>query len=394
MKAVLAGIRVLDFGRYVAGPHCAALLGDFGAEVIRVEKIDGGEDRYIAPVAPTGEGAAFIQCGRNKLGMTLNPTKPDGREIVRRLVATADVVVVNVPYSALPEMGLDYDSLKAIKPDIILTTCSSFGSVGPYADKLGFDGIGQALSGNMYMSGRGDEPMKSYSPYVDYATAVLCALGTVLALHERQKSGMGQIVEGSLLASAMNITNIVLMEQGVLGNNRVPSGNRGQSGAPADAFRTTDGWVLVQSIGQPLFKRWVELMGEPQWLDDPRFKDDPARAENGALVSARMQAWCADQTTAQVLAALEAAKIPAGEILSPQECLDNVHVQGGGFLNHVDFPGLARPAPVVATPIKLSRTPGEFKLRAPTLGEHTDDILRSLDYSDAEIAELRAKRVV
>jgi len=295
MAGVLDGIRVLDFGRYIAGPYCAALLGDFGAEVIRIEKIGGSEDRYITPVSTNGEGAAFIQCGRNKQGMTLNPTKPQGREVVRRLVATADVVVVNMPYNTLPEMGLDYDSLKAIKPDIILTTCSSFGSTGPYADKLGFDGMGQAMSGNMYMSGDGSEPMKSYGPYVDYSTAILCALGTVVALLERQKSGVGQIVEGSLLASAMNVTNMLLLEQAVLGKNRVASRNRGQTGAPADAFRTRDGWVLVQSVGQPLFKRWVELMGEPDWLTDPRFGDDLSRGEHGELISARMAKWCADQ---------------------------------------------------------------------------------------------------
>lgn len=394
MAGVLDGIRVLDFGRYIAGPHCATLLGDFGADVIRLEKIDGSEDRYITPVSEHGEGAAFIQSGRNKRGMTLNPTKPQGREVVRRLVATADVVVVNVPYSALPEMGLDYDSLKAIKPDIILTTCSAFGSTGPYADKLGFDGMGQAMSGNMYMSGDGSEPMKAFSPYVDYSTAILCALGTVLALYERQTSGVGQIVEGCLLASAMNAANIVLLEQAVLGKNRVASRNRGQTGAPADAFKTRDGWVLVQSVGQPLFKRWAELMGEPEWLTDPRFKDDHTRGENGELISARMAKWCADKTTAEVLTELEAARIPVGEVLSPQQCLDNAHVRATELLHYVDFPGMPKPAPVVATPVRLSRTPGQIKARAPLLGEHTDEILISLDYSEAEIAAMRKNRVI
>lgn len=394
MAGVLDGIRVLDFGRYIAGPYCAALLGDFGAEVIRLEKIGGSEDRYITPVSANGEGAAFIQCGRNKRGMTLNPTKPQGREVVRRLVATADVVVVNMPYNTLPEMGLDYDSLKAIKPDIILTTCSSFGSTGPYADKLGFDGMGQAMSGNMYMSGDGSEPMKSYGPYVDYSTAILCALGTLVALLERKQSGVGQIVEGSLLASAMNVTNMLLLEQAVLGKNRVASRNRGQTGAPADTFRTRDGWVLVQSVGQPLFKRWVELMGEPDWLADARFGDDLSRGEHGEMISARMAKWCADKTTAQVLAELEAARIPVGEVLSPQACLDNDHVRAAGLLQYVDFPGIAKPAPVVTTPVKLSRTPGQFTARAPLLGEHTHEILRSLRYSDAEIAELRSNRVI
>jgi len=393
MSGVLEGVRVLDFGRYVAGPHCASLLGDFGAEVIRIEKVDGSEDRYLAPLTDD-YGAHYLNNARNKLGLTLNPTRPEGREVTRRLIETADVVVVNMPYHALAAMGLDYESLKAIKPDIILTTCSAFGSKGPFAEKLGFDGVAQAMSGNMYLTGYENEPMKSFGPYVDYSTGMLCAFGTVLALYERKTSGMGQIVEGALLNTAMTITSPMLMEQAILALNRVATGNRTPSGAPADAFQTKDNWVMVQSLGNPLFKRWVKLMGEPEWLEDPRFVDDGSRGENGAVISERMARWCAERTTEQVLEQLDSAGIPAGEVLSPQQVLDHPHVHGAGLLKDMDIPGIDKPVPMMDTPLALSRTPGGIKTRPPALGEHTESLLKSLNYSEEEIADLRSKRVV
>ena len=394
MSGVLDGIRVLDFGRYIAGPHCGALLSDFGAEVIRIEKVDGSEDRFLSPLTDQGEGASFIQHARNKMGMTLNPTKPEGREVVRRLVETADVVMANVPASGLKAMGIDYESLKAIKSDIILTTSSAFGSTGPYADKVGFDGVAQAMSGNMHLTGFDARPMKSFAPYVDFSTGILCAYGTVLALYERNQTGKGQVVEGSLLASALNVNNANLMEQAVLGINRQAIGNRAHHASPADAFQTTDGWVFIQAIGQPLFKRWVELINEPHWLDDERFESDQNRGDHGAIISERMGQWCKDKSTAEVLSLLEKARIPAGEVLSPQQCLDNEHVNEAEFLHYIDYPGLKTPAPIVEPPIKLSRTPGKITKRPPTLGEHTDQILKSLGYDAEQIQNLRDQRVV
>ncbi|MBV1881162.1 MAG: CoA transferase [Pseudomonadales bacterium] len=394
MSGVLDGIRVLDFGRYIAGPHCAALLADYGAEVIRLEKIDGNEDRFLFPITENGEGAAFLQHARNKLGMTLNPTKPEGREIVKKLVATADVVVANVPVNVLKTMGIDYESLKAIKSDIILTTSSAFGSIGPYSEKVGFDGVAQAISGNLHLSGFPDRPMKNFNPYVDFTTAILCAYGTVLAILERNKTGKGQIVEGSLLASAVNVANASLMEQSVLQSNREATGNRSPYASPSDAFQTTDGWVFVQAIGQGLFERWVTLVDQPQLLEDPRFKDDLGRGINGEAISEIMAAWCKDKSNAEVLTALEKARLPAGEILTPQECLDHPQVKAPNLLQYTDFPGLSKPAPMSSPPIKLSETPGEIKRRPPTLGEHTDEILLTLGYSGNEIAELRKKRIV
>ena len=178
MAGVLEGIRVLDFGRYIAGPYCAALLAEQGAEVIRIEKRgEGSEDRVQAPIAAGGEGALFMQMNRNKLGLTLDPMKLEGQEVVRRLVKTADVVIANLPPQTLSAMKLDYDSLKAVKPDIILTTVTAYGRGGPYSDRVGFDGVGQVMSGASYMTGMDEQhPVRFQAPWVDFGTALHCAL--------------------------------------------------------------------------------------------------------------------------------------------------------------------------------------------------------------------------
>ncbi len=394
MTAVLKGIRVLDFGRYIAGPYCATLLADLGADVIRIEKLDGSEDRFLSPVTPAGDGALFMQLARNKRGMTLNPMKPEGREIVRKLVATADVVVANLPPDTLATMGLDYDSLCAVKPDIILTMISAFGRGGPYSNRVGFDGLGQAMSGAMYMSGTPDQPVKAYPPFIDFGTASLSAFGTMAALFERQKTGNGQVVEGSLFNTALTMMNGTAIEQAMIQRNRVATLNRSQTSGPADTFKTRDGWVLVQSVGGPLFKRWADLMGESHWLEDPRFKDDISRGDNGELISARLAEWCAERSTEEVLAAMEAARLPAGPVLSPQQVLDDPHVAAKGLFQPTAYPGLDKPAPLMKTPVELSATPGDIRQRPPTLGEHTDQIMAELGYSATEIASLHEKRVI
>jgi crotonobetainyl-CoA:carnitine CoA-transferase CaiB-like acyl-CoA transferase len=394
MSKVLEGIRVLDFGRYIAGPYCGTLLGDLGAEVIRIEKIDGSEDRFLSPISDKGDGALFMQMARNKLSMTLNPMKPEGRKIVQKLVATADVVVANLPPDTLKTMGLDYESLAAIKPDIILTMISAFGTGGPYANRVGFDGLGQAMSGNMYMSGTPDQPVKAYAPFIDFGTASLSAFGTMAALFERQKTGKGQIVEASLFNTALTMMNGTAIEQAVIKRNRTATLNRSQTSAPADTFKTKDGWVLVQSVGGPLFKRWADLMGEDHWLEDERFKDDISRGDNGEAISERLGAWCAERTSQEVLEAMEEARLPAGPVLSPQQVLDDPHIAAKGLFQPVEYPGLDIPAPLMKTPVELSETPGEIRTRPPTLGEHTDQLMEELGYSAGEISDLREKRVV
>jgi crotonobetainyl-CoA:carnitine CoA-transferase CaiB-like acyl-CoA transferase len=252
------------------------------------------------------------------------------------------------------------------------------------------------MSGSAYMTSEadGERPYRFQAPWVDFGTALHCAYGTALALMARQQTGRGQVVEGALLATAVTVGNGLLIEQGVLGINRVPTGNRGQTAAPVDIFKTRDGWILLQVIGQPLFERWARLMGEDHWLTDPRFKDDISRGDNSVVISERMSRWCAERTTGEALEILGRAMIPAGPVLKPQQTLDDPHVKAMGFLEEVDYPGLPKPAPLARGALKLSETPGAIRHRAPTLGEHTDAILAELGYDAAAIADLRDQGVV
>jgi crotonobetainyl-CoA:carnitine CoA-transferase CaiB-like acyl-CoA transferase len=393
MAAILRGLRVLDFGRYIAGPFCAALLGDYGAEVIRVEQPGGGDDRTLLPVAPDGSGALYMQMNRNKRSLTLDPASELGREVVRRLVARSDVVVANVPETTLRSMGLDYETLCASRPDVILTTVSAFGSSGPYRDRVGFDGVGQAMSGAVYLSGTAEQPYRSTISFIDFTTALASAYGTVLALLERERTGKGQIVAASLLRSGLNLSNLFVAEQALVRPNRVATGNRSQSAAPADVYRTRDGWIIVAGVGNRIFKRWTRLVGEEAWAGDPRFANDMARAEQHETIGARMRAWCAERSNAEALAELERARIPAGPVNSPQDVLDDPHVADTGLLERVPYPGVPESVPVAATPVTLSEHPVSFE-RAPQTGEHTDAILAELGYDDAAIAGLRAAAVV
>jgi len=396
LSGVLEGVRVLDFGRYIAGPFCAALLGDLGAEVIHIERLGGGEDRPFIPVGagPEVGGAMFLAMNRNKLGMTLDPAAPKGREIVRKLVATTDVVVANLPPKVLRELALDLESLRRAKPDIILTTVTGFGAGGPLSHKHGFDGIGQAMSGAAYLSGMPEQPIAIKLPWVDFGTACLSAFGTLAALLERGKTGRGQKVEGALLRTAIAFANSTLIEQALTGVNRAATLNRGFNSAPADIFRCADGWIVATVIGPAMFRRWSRMMGEEHWLADPRFRDDQSRADHGEIVSARMSEWCAERSCAEALAALEEANIVAGQVYSPQQALDDPHIRAARLLEEVTYPGLRETLPLAPTPIELSETPGTYRRPAPLLGEHTDEILRNLGYDKAEIAALRREQVV
>jgi len=336
----------------------------------------------------------FLAMNRNKLGMTLDPAAPKGREIVRKLVATADVVVANLPPQVLKALALDLESLRLVKPDIILTTVTGFGAGGPLSHKHGFDGIGQAMSGAAYLSGTPEQPIALKLPWVDFGTACLSAFGTLAALLERGKTGRGQKVEGALLRTALAISNAMLIEQALTGVDRTAIKNRSFNSAPADIFRTRDGWIVATVIGQPMFRRWCRMIGEDHWLTDPRFADDQARADHGEIISARMSAWCATRSCAEALAELEKASIVAGQVYSPQQALDDDHIRAAHLLEERAYPGLDRTVPLAPTPIELSETPGTYRRPAPLLGEHTDEILRSLGYQAAEIAALRAERVI
>ena len=394
-EGVLAGIRVLDFGRFIAGPFCGALLADHGADVIRVDKIGGSEDRFVLPLAESGEGGLYMQVNRGKRSLSLDPSAPEGRAIVKQLIARADIVIANLPGATLQSMGLDYASVSAINARAILVATNAFGATGPYAHRLGFDGLGQALSGAVFMSGDPGAPRRAIANWVDFGTAISAAFGAMLALMARERTGRGQEVSGSLMATALTVTNSMLIEQAIDQPDRVPQGNLGYGSAPGDLLQCGDGqWLIVQAVGQPLWERFCKMLGVPEWLDDPRFGDDTARGKHAQVVSERLGAWCKARSRTDAIAAFEAARIPAGPVHSPQQALDDAHIRASGILREMAFPGSPRPAPLVDTPIRLSDTPGAIRGRAPLLCEHTEAILAEIGYSKVEVARLRQAGIV
>lgn len=387
MDGVLAGVRVLDFGRYVAGPYAAQLLGFLGAEVIRVERREGGEDRFIHPLGEGPEGALFHHTARGKRSLTFDPGKPGAADVLRRLVASADVVVANLPPMGLKAIGIDYESLCAVRADIILVTQNSFGSVGADAGKPGFDGVGQAMSGAMWFSGEAGQPMKAAAPYVDFSTALLSAFGAMAALMERARTGRGQVVEASLLRTACAAFGAFLTEEAVLGLGRQPTGNRVQTSGPSDCVATSDGHVLVHTVGNGLFRRVARAIGREEWLADPALQTDEARGAARDRLCAALAVWAAERTRDEACAALAAAGVPAGPVLTPAEAV--AKADAAGWLS------AAGGVPALGLPIGFSGGAAAGDVAVPPgLGADTDAILDELGFNAEEIAALRADGVV
>src|SRR6266481_5990201 len=284
----LAGIRVIDFGRFIAGPYCGMLLADMGADVIRVDRRQGSEDRYLAPITKSGEGGGFLSLNRNKRSLTLDTSKPQSAEIIRRLVKSADIVIANLPIDVLKKMRLDYDSLGALKPDIILARISTFGPDGPYANRVGFDTVAQAMCAAMSLTGFPGAPVRDIVPFADYGTALHTVFGVMVALYHRAQTGEGQVVDGSLLATGITFVQGLLAERSVLGIERRPLGNTSFYTAPADAYKTKDGWIVVSAVGNDMFARWARLVGREDFIGDPRFAGDQLRADNRDPITSAM----------------------------------------------------------------------------------------------------------
>lgn len=390
----LKGIRVLDFGRYIAGPYCAALLADYGADVIRIEAPGGNDDRYTVPVADDGSGAMFMQMNRGKRCLTLKPGSPEGRVIVRQLVETADVVVANLPHDALTKLGLDYASLSAINPRVIMATASAFGSEGPLAQNVGFDAVGQAMSGAVHLTGTPDQPYRAQVNYVDFGTALHTAFGVMLALREREATGKGQCVSGSLLGTALAFSNALAIDHALNGIERQPIGNRSYSSGPTDIFRTRDGWIVTQIVGNGIFARWANLVGRPELIDDPLYASDILRGDNGAALSVIMQHWCSERSSTDAIAELGAARVPAAPVLRAGEVLAQPQVAAMELVEPAAYPGTPTAAPVIRAPIALSDSAKATAARAPQVGEHSAAILTELGYDAAAIAALRAADII
>jgi crotonobetainyl-CoA:carnitine CoA-transferase CaiB-like acyl-CoA transferase len=390
----LAGIRVIDFGRFIAGPYCAMLLADMGADVIRVDRRHGSEDRYIAAITESGEGGGFLSLNRNKRSLTLDTSKPESEEIIKRLVRGADVVVANLPMNVLKSMQLDYESLKATKPDIILARISTFGPDGPYANRVGFDTVAQAMSGAMSLTGFPGAPVRGIVPFADFGTALHTVFGVMVALYHRLQTGEGQIVDGSLLATSITFVQGLLAERHVLGIEREQLGNASFYAAPSDAYKTKDGWIVVSAVGNDMFARWARLVGHEDFITDPRFATDQLRADNREAITEAMNAWLSTRTTQEAISELAKARVPAGPVLGLDQVLEDPQVKARELLRYVDHVGAAKPVPLADTAVQLSATPGGIRQRAASLGEHTDEVLLEIGYTEEEIAALRKAEVV
>ena len=400
MSKPLENIRIVDIGRYVAGPYCATLLGALGADVIRVERPDGGEDRFISPLSfddsgQPGEGGLIYQTGWGKKSLSLNLSDESGREILGKLVATADIVVANLPPAALKRLGLDWETLYQRHPEVILVTQTGFGDIGPDSTKGGFDGIGQAMSGAMYLTGTPGNPAKAGAPYVDYATALMSAFATMAALMEREKTGQGQHVQTSLLNTALAVMNAHLIEQGVTGINRVGTGNRVQTSAPSDVFATSDGHILVHTVGNNLFKRWAETVGKSELVEDDRFQSDQHRGDHNDVLCDIMATWCAQRTTSEALSMLQEKGVPSGPVLSLQQALDNPQVDAMSYFTSVAVNGMEGTfAPVLGLPAQFSSLTPNAPTAPPEIGGHNAEILSELGLSEAQIEELEAQGII
>ena len=389
---MLDGIKVFDFSRYIAGPYCGALLAGLGAEVIRVERPEGGEDRFVGPVGDQ-LSSLFLKTGCAKKSITLNFRHENAKEVVGRLVGNGDVVIANMPPKILKGNGLDYETLKAVNPNIILTTQTCFGHEGPLADRGGFDGIGQVMSGAAFMSGTPGQPRRAAAPYVDFATAALGAFGTLAAIIQRQSSGKGQHVQVSLLGSAFAIFAGALIEENVLKINRKPSGNRGQTAAPVDIIKAKDGEFIVQVVGNGLFKRLVTAIGKDNWIGRADLKTDELRGNSRDEVCEAVESWASKQSVKDAIAKLASAGVPCGPVLKPAEAFDHEQVQAMRLKREFEFPGFDKLVSTVRMPIDFSNfSPVEG--RPPLIGEHTDEVLINAGFSGEEINVLREDSVI
>jgi len=389
MKGPLEGIKVVELAQIMAGPTCGMLLADMGADVIKVEKLPGGDDtRAYAEPAINGESAPFMILNRNKRGIAVNLKKPGGLEVVKKLLAGADVVTENYRKGTLEKLGLGYDVLERLNPRLVYCAVSGYGRTGPYADKGGFDLIAQGFAGIMSITGEpGGPPAKSGTSIADINAGILAALGIVSALVARSTTGRGQVVETSLMEAAIQQTYWHASIFFATGVNPGPTGSAHLLTAPYQAFPTRDGWINVGGANQANWERVVKVIGAPELAADARFATNVDRMKNlGALVPLigdrlRMK------TSAEWLAAFDAEGVPAGPVNRIGDMLSDPQVLARDMVIEVDHPKAGR-VKALGNPIKFSATPGEAKRAAPLLGEHTREVLESLGYSAAQIAKL------
>ncbi|MBI4636405.1 MAG: CoA transferase [Candidatus Rokubacteria bacterium] len=395
MTLSLDGVRVLDLSRVLAGPFCASLLADMGADVIKVEDTGAGDESRTWPPHKEGESAAYLVDNRNKRGMAVDLKAPEGVEIVRRIARRADVLIENFRTGTMEDFGLGWDQLAEANPGLVYCSISAFGRTGPRKDGAGYEALMQAFSGIMSITGEPDgPPVRCGVSFLDMSTGILCAFGVVNALLYRARTGLGQRVEGSLLESAIGLLNYHV--EGYLLTGSIPRalGSSHPSVVPYRNFRCRDGhWVFVAAANDRLWQRLATALGLDALRDDPRFATNPERVEHRVALEAALADAIAGHDRAALLARLEAGGVPATPVNTVDQVMDDVQTEARQIVERIKHPRLGE-IPIIGMPLKFSRMRPGVRRHAPLRGEHTDEVLAEYGYSLAAIAGLRARKVV
>ncbi len=391
----LEGVKVLDLTQIMAGPYCAMMLADMGADVVKVEKPNGGDDtRRMGPPFIEGESAAFLAINRNKRSMVVDLRADRGREIVHDMARESDILIQNFRPGSLDRMGLGYEQTRSINPAIVYCTISGFGITGPYAKRGGFDLVAQGMSGLMSVNGQpGDAPTKLGVPICDLNAGMFAAIGILTAYISRLKSGQGQHVDTSLMESGIAYTFWESAMYFATGETPGPMGSAHRLTAPYQAFETADGYVNIGAANQANWERLCSAIGRGELLSDARFAEPRDRMSNLPELVSTLEDTFSQETSAHWLKALEAASVPAGPIYDLDQVYSDPQARARDMLVETEHPVAGRISNI-GIPIKLSETPGQFRRPAPTLGQHTDEVLGALGRSDAEIESLRTEGVV
>ncbi|HVW51003.1 MAG TPA: CaiB/BaiF CoA-transferase family protein [Trinickia sp.] len=403
----LSHIRVLDLTRVLAGPWCAQTLADLGADVIKIERPGAGDDtRHWGPPylktpdgADTREAAYYLCANRNKRSVTVDIATAEGQRIVRELAATSDVVLENYKVGQLAKYGLDYASLKAVKPDLVYCSVTGFGQTGPLADRAGYDFIVQGMGGFMSITGERDDlpgggPQKAGVAIADLMTGMYASVAVLAALAHRDRTGEGQAIDMALLD--VQVAMLANVGSNYLTSGKAPQrwGNAHQNIVPYQAFQTSDSWIIVAVGNDGQFRKFVEAGGRPELADDPRFATNPERVRHRDVLVPIVAEMVKTRGKREWIEALEAAGVPCGPINDVGEVFADEQVRARGMRVEAPHPSGAM-APLVRNPIRMSATPPEVRSAPPLLGEHTDDVLRDvLGYDAAAIAALRGKAVI